>query len=172
MIVRSFALMLLMTTAASAQTVSPGLEHANPEMAGEADRRDVRRRVEEFLKKLGSRDIAGVRAMLAPKVLIAVARQRPATEGQATGYATTYQTGEEFIAALEKSAGQPGFEEPLNNVRVTVNSGTLAYVRADFRVVRGGKVVSSGVDHFTLMKEPDGWKIAFVAYTSNPAPQR
>jgi hypothetical protein len=158
--------MLVLTPAAAAQTVSPGLEHANPEMADEALHGEVRQRVEEFLKKLGSRDVAGVRALLAPKVLVAVARER---DGR---FATTYQTGEEFMETLAKSVNQPRFDEPLSNVRVTVDSGTLAYVRADFQVVRDGKVVSSGVDHFTLLKEPDGWKIAFVTYTSIPVPQR
>jgi hypothetical protein len=156
---------LLLTSPVAAQTVSPGLEHANPEMTA-PERREVQQRVEEFLKKLGNRDVAGVRAMLAPKAFIAVAREREGT------YTTTYQTGDEFLAALEnsaKSAGQPPFEEPLANVHVTVDSGTLAYLRADFRVVREGKVLSSGVDHFTLLKESDGWKIAGIAYTSLPA---
>ena len=116
-------------------------------------------------KKLGSRDAAGVRAAMTPKALLVVVRQRP--EG---GFTNTMQTGEEWLAQLEKNANAPKFEEPLTNVRVTVDSGHLAYVRADFTVVRDGKVISHGVDHFTLVKEPDGWKIAAVAYTSLPAP--
>jgi len=154
-------LVLLFTSTLAAQTVSPGLEHANPEMTA-PERREVQQRVEEFLTKLGNRDVAAVRAMLAPKAFVAIARER---DGK---YSTSYQTGEEFLAAFEKSASQPRFEEPLANVQVTVDSGVLAYVRADFRVVREGKVVSSGVDQFTLLKEPGGWKIAVVAYTSIP----
>jgi hypothetical protein len=146
--------------ASAAQTVSPGLERANPEMRA-ATERDVRQRVEEFLKKLGNRDVSGIRALLAPKMLIAVVRQQ--RDGS---FVNSYQTGEEFLAQFEKSAGQPKFEEPIANVVVTVDSERLAHVRADFTVVRDGKVLSSGVDHFTLMKEDDGWKIAVIAYTS------
>ncbi len=161
--VRLVCLALLLAAPATAQTVSPGLEHANPEMR-EPAQREVRQRVEEFLRKLGSRDVAGVKALLAPKLLITVVRQQ--RDGT---FANTYQTGDEFIAQFEKNAGQPKFEEPLTNVIVTIDSDRLAHVRADFTVVRDGKVVSSGVDHFTLLRENDGWKLAAIAYTSLPA---
>jgi hypothetical protein len=159
-------MVLLAASPPASQVVSPGLERANPEMQERPDtsRREVQLAVEDFLKKLGNRDVAGVRGLLAPKALIAVVRQQ--RDGT---FANTYQTGEEFIATFEKSAGQAKFEEPISNVRVTVDSDRLAYVRADFKVVRDGKVMSSGVDQFTLVREPDGWKIAAIAYTSLPA---
>ena len=156
-------LIAVLAAPAAAQTVSPGLEHANPEMRA-AGAREVRQRVEEFLKKLGARDVEGVRAMLAPKAFITIVRQH--RDGTV---ANIYQTGEEFMAQFEKAASQPKFEEPISNVRVTIDSERLAYLRADFKVVRDGKVLSSGVDHFTLVKEADGWKIAVIAYTSLPA---
>ena len=162
MIVRT-ALLVLLAVPAAGQTVSPGLEQANPEMRAGA-RREVQQRVEEFLRKLGGRDVEGVRAMLAPKAFITVVRQQ--RDGT---FANTYQTGEEFMAQFEKGAGQPKFEEPISNLHVTIDSERLAYLRADFKVVRDGKVLSSGVDHFTLVKEADGWKIAMIAYTSLPA---
>jgi hypothetical protein len=102
--------------------------------------------------------------LLAPKGLIVAVRQQ--RDGS---FANSYQTGDEFLAQFEKNAGQPAFEQPITNVLITVDSERLAYVRADVTVVRGGKVVSSGVDHFTLLKEQDGWKIASIAYTSLPA---
>jgi ketosteroid isomerase-like protein len=129
-----------------------------------SDEQAVRARVEEFLTKLGSRDVEGVRAMLAPKAAIIVVRQQK--EG---GFASSHQSGDEFMAQLEKNAGGPMFEEPLTHVLVTVDSGALAYVRANFTVVHEGKVLSSGVDQFTLVKNAGVWKIAAVAYTSTPA---
>ena len=162
-VVIAVLLSAVVSASAAAQTVSPGLEHANPGMASPEDRRDVERVVLDFLKKLGSRDVSGVRALLAPKALVAVVRQRD------KAFVNTYQTGEEFIAQFEKNAGQPKFEEPITDVVITVDSGCLAYVRAPFTIVRDGKVTSSGIDHFTLLKEESGWKIALVAYTSLPA---
>src|SRR5688572_33254381 len=111
MIVRT-ALLVLLAVPAAGQTVSPGLEQANPEMRAGA-RREVQQRVEEFLKKLGGRDVEGVRAMLAPKAFITVVRQQ--RDGT---FANTYQTGEEFMAQFEKGAGQPKFEEPISNLHV------------------------------------------------------
>jgi len=163
MFVRASAVALVLTSIAYAQTVSPGLEQANPEMTAGA-KREVQQRVEEFLEKLGNRDVAGVRAMVAPKLVLAVVRQQP--DGTFTN---SFQSGEEFLAQFEKNAGQPRFKEPITNVMVTVDSGRLAYVRADFSVLRDGKVLSTGVDQFTLVRENDGWKIAAIAYTSLPA---
>jgi hypothetical protein len=159
--VRTLIMVLLAASPAAAQVVSPGLEHANPEMRVSSDH--IVERVRDFLTKLGNRDVEGVRAMLAPKALITVVRQQ--RDGTFTN---TYQTGDEFMLEFEKNASQPKFEEPIANVRVTIDREHLAYVRADFKVVREGKVLSSGVDQFTLVREPDGWKIAAIAYTSLP----
>jgi len=52
---------------------------------------------------------------------------------------------------------------------IDIDSDHLAHVRADFRILRDGKAVSSGVDHFTLVREPSGWKFAVIAFTSMPA---
>jgi hypothetical protein len=60
------------------------------------------------------------------------------------------------------------FREPISNVKVTVDTHQLAHLRADLQVVRDGKAQSSGVDQFTLVREPSGWKIATIAYTSMP----
>ena len=51
---------------------------------------------------------------------------------------------------------------------MTIDSDRLAYLRADFQVIRDGKALSSGVDQFTLVREPAGWRIATIAYTSIP----
>ena len=60
------------------------------------------------------------------------------------------------------------FREPISNVVVTVDSDRLAYLRADFQVVRDGKALSHGVDQFTFVRENGRWKVAVVAYTSMP----
>jgi hypothetical protein len=91
-----------------------------------------------------------------------VARERNGT------WANSYQTGEEWIAALKANPNPLAFREPITNVKVTIDSDHLAYVRADFQVVRDDKPQSHGVDQFTLTREGTAWKIAVVAYTSMP----
>jgi hypothetical protein len=116
--------------------------------------------VERFLLNLGDHDVDKVAADLAPKALVIVTRAR---DGQWTN---SEQTGDDWIAAMRRNTNPAIFREPLSNVTVTIDSGHLAYVRADFRVVREDKAQSHGVDQFTLVREPSGWKFAVIAYTS------
>ena len=131
-----------------------------PGAAGE--NQAVKELVEAFLLHLGDHAVDKVAADLAPKAIVVVARQR---DGQWTN---SFQTGDEWIAAMKRNPGAAAFREPLTNVTVTIDNEHLAYVRADFQVMRDGKAQSYGVDQFTLVREPSGWKIAVIAYTSMP----
>ena len=122
----------------------------------------VQAAVEAFLQHLGDRDYDHVAIELAPKAIVIVTRER---SGE---WSTSYQTGDQWIAALRSNPNPVAFREPLTNVVVTVDSDHLAYVRADFQVMRDGVAQSHGVDQFTLVREAGGWKMAVVAYTSLP----
>jgi hypothetical protein len=123
---------------------------------------EIQSAVETFLLHLGDREYDRVAAELAPKAIITIARER------AGEWSTSYQTGDQWIAALKANPSPIAFREPLTNVMVTVDSDHLAYLRADFQVIRDGVAQSHGVDQFTLVRESGGWKIAVVAYTSLP----
>jgi imidazolonepropionase-like amidohydrolase len=126
--------------------------------------------VERFLVDLGDHRWAAVAAVLAPKAIVAITRERPTTGAASATWSNTYQTGDEWLTALRSNPNPVTFREPLTNVRVTIDSDHLAYVRADFQVVRDGRAVSHGVDQFTLVREPGGWTFAAIAYTSLPLP--
>ncbi len=123
---------------------------------------DVRRTVEAFLQHLGDHQFDKVASDLAPNALIVIARQR---EG---AWTNSYQTREEWLGALTRNPNPTTFSEPITKVQATIDSGRLAYLRADFQVVRNGEVLSHGVDQFTLVRDGDAWKVAVVAYTSIP----
>ena len=125
-----------------------------------ADQKAIQDAVEAFLLHLGDGDFDKVAADLAPKAIVVITRQR---DGKWTN---TYQTGDEWLAALRRSTNFSKFREPITNVKVTVDSEALAYLRADFQVVRDGKALSHGVDQFTLVREDGRWKVTAVAYTS------
>ena len=157
--------MIVLTLAASMLAVSfwPRL------LAQAADQRSVQEAVEGFLLHLGDGEFDKVAADLTPKSLVIVAREATAPGTSPTSerkWTNTFQTGEEWVAALRRNEHFVTFREPLTNVRVTIDSNALAYLRADFQVVREGKAVSHGVDQFTLVREDDQWKLAAVAYTS------
>jgi len=123
---------------------------------------DIQHVVEQFLLHLGDHDWDKVAADFAPKAIVIVTRER---NGE---WANSYQTGDEWLAALKRNPNPVTFREPITNVTVTVDSDHLAYLRADFQVMRDGKPQSKGVDQFTLVREGGAWKLAVVAYTSMP----
>lgn len=118
--------------------------------------------VETFLTHLGEHQFDRVAADLAPQSVVVVARERDGA------WSNSYQTGEQWVGALRRNPNPVTFKEPLSHVTVSVDSDQLAYVRADFQVMRNGAAQSQGVDHFTLTRERGGWKIAAIAYTSHP----
>jgi hypothetical protein len=124
--------------------------------------------VEAFLLHLGDHDVDKVAADLAPKSLVVISRQRPATGTAPAEWVNSEQPGDEWLAAMRANTSPTIFREPLTNVVVTIDSDHLAHVRAEFQVVRGGTAVSHGVDQFTLVREPAGWKFVVIAYTSIP----
>jgi hypothetical protein len=136
---------------------------AAPAFAQTAEEKAVQTFVEDFLLRLGDHKVDSLDADFAPKALIVVTRQR------AGEWVNSYQTGEEWLAALKKNTNPATFREPITNVKVTIDSNQFAHVRADFQVVRDGTVLSSGVDQFTLVRDGARWKIAVVAYTSIPS---
>ena len=119
--------------------------------------------VEDWLLRLGDHRFDTLDADFAAKSLVVTVRE------QNGKWTTTYQPGDAWLAGLKKNPNPVNFREPITNVKVTIDSDALAYLRADFKVVRDGKEMSSGVDQFTLVKEDGRWKIATIAYTSQPA---
>jgi len=128
----------------------------------DATEKAVRETVEQFLLHLGDHQFDAVASALTPKAVVIVTRQRDGA------WTNSYQSGEEWVAALKRNPNPVTFREPIDHVKVTIDSNQLAYLRADFKIVRDGQPQSEGVDQFTLVREPSGWKIAVVAYTSLP----
>lgn len=131
-----------------------------PPLFAQNEEKSVQEFVEAFLLHLGDHDWDKVAADLAPKAIVIVTRERDSQ------WSNSYQTGEEWLAALKRNPNPITFREPITNVKVTIDSHQLAYLRADFEVMRDGKAQSHGVDQFTLTRENGAWKIAVVAYTS------
>jgi len=128
----------------------------------DADAAAVRRAVEQFLDDLGNRRLDKLPEQFAPKATMVVVRQR---DGQ---WSTSHQLFEEWLAGLKSQAQGTMFREPLTNISVHVESGQLAFLRADFTVVVDGTVRSHGVDYFTLVKDAGVWKLLNASYTSTP----
>src|SRR5437763_1498169 len=132
-------------------------------MGQTSDEKSVQVFVENFLLRLGDHKFDTLDGDFTPSAIIVITRLRD------NQWMNTYQPAIEWLAGLKKNPNPITFREPITNVKVTIDSNQLAYLRADFQVIRDGKAQSKGVDQFTLVREPSGWKIAMVAYTSLPA---
>jgi imidazolonepropionase-like amidohydrolase len=146
----------------SGSSASRGADGTRPVQASDP-RGEIQHVVEAFLLHLGDHEWDKVAADLAPKAIVIITRDR---NGE---WSNSYQTGDEWLAALKRNPNPVTFREPISNVAVTIDSDRLAYLRADFQVMRDGQAQSKGVDQFTLVRENGGWRIAVVAYTSLPA---
>ena len=119
----------------------------------------IEKLIADYLRRLGDGQYETLAADFAPNALIVVARER---DGQWTN---SYQSATEWLDGIKKNP-IAAFREPVFNVQVTIDSNRIAYLRADFQVIRDGKVQSQGTEVFTLIREPSNWKIAAVTYTS------
>jgi hypothetical protein len=138
----------------------PGLLPA--QTSSSAREAEVRQAVETFVTDLENLDYHKVAATLTPRALVVIVRERQGT------FVTTTLSRDEWLASLWGNPSPARFEEPLSNLRVTIDSDHLAHVRADFRILQNGVQTSSGVDQFTLVREATAWKVAAVAFTSVP----
>jgi len=127
--------------------------------------KEVRTTIETLLQALGTQDIDALANLFTNDAVLIVARQR---DGQ---FRNTVQTAEDWLEGMRQSSGTP-FEERISNIEITIDGGELAYLRANFEIVREGKVVSHGVDVFTLLHRGDRWKIAAIAYTNFPGDKK
>ncbi|HXV63590.1 MAG TPA: serine hydrolase [Vicinamibacteria bacterium] len=124
---------------------------------------EVRRSVEHFLDLLGGLRHYALEQYFTPDANVTTARSTR------SGFVHRTVNLREWLEELREAPDTRPFREVLSNVEVRVESGTLAFVRADFEIVRDEGVVSSGVDYFTLVRRDGTWKIASIAYTSIPA---
>jgi ketosteroid isomerase-like protein len=127
--------------------------------------KEVHRTIENLLEALGNHDFDTLEDLFTNNAILIVARQR---DGK---FRNTVQTAEEWLQGMRENPGAR-FEEKLANIEITIDGGELAYLRADFEIVRDGKVVSHGVDLFTLLRSGDGWKVAAISYTNFPGGKR
>ncbi|HSF17544.1 MAG TPA: serine hydrolase [Vicinamibacteria bacterium] len=124
---------------------------------------EVRRSVEHFLDLLGGLRHYALEQYFTPDANVTTARST------ADGFVHRTVNAREWLEELREAPDYRPFREVLSNVEVRVEDSALAFVRADFEIVRDERVVSSGVDYFTLVRRDGTWKIASIAYTSIPS---
>ena|SRR5689334_21105117 len=125
--------------------------------ADTSDEKDVIAVVQRFFDAMSAHDSAAARAVLMPEGRTVATRETGAVSGG---------TQEQFAARL--STIKEPILERMWNPKVLVDrrkEGAIATLWAEYDFHREGKFSHCGVDSFSLVKTPEGWKIAGVVYT-------
>jgi len=127
---------------------------------------EVHETVDHFLELLGGLRFYALGQYMTEDANIITARW------STSGFVNHVQSGREWLDGLLEGPGPQPFREELTDVKIELESGELALVRANFEIVRDTGVASFGVDFFTLVRQDDQWKLASIAFTSTPASER
>jgi hypothetical protein len=128
----------------------------------ESDKAAVKILVERFLTAAGNYDVDLMPEMFSEKANIGGASLR---NGQ---WNTFTMTIAEFMELLKSRDNPTKYTEPVSNYTILMESGMLAFVKADAVLIRNGKPQSNNFDYFTLIKENGEWKILNGSYVSIP----
>ena len=129
--------------------------------ADSSDEKDVIAVVQQFFDAMAAHDSDAAGAVLIPDGRIVAIRENGAASSG---------TQEQFAARL--STIKEPILERMWNPKVLVDrrkEGGVAMVWAEYDFHRDGNFSHCGVDSFSLVKSPKGWKIAGIVYTIQTA---
>jgi hypothetical protein len=115
--------------------------------------------VNDFFRAMTTRDTAALRRVQFPDGVQYAARIR--------GDSVAIRRGTFEVFAAQLATMSDTYLERMWEPTVLVH-GPLAVVWAPYDFHRNGTFTHCGVDAFTLMRSPTGWKIATVSYTTEP----
>ena len=115
--------------------------------------------VNEFFRAMTARDTAATRKVELSEGITYALRVRPESTTITRG------TNERYLAQL--AAMKDTYVERIWNPTVLVH-GPIAVVWAPYDLHRNKQFVHCGVDAFTLIRTPEGWRIATTTYTAEP----
>ncbi len=127
--------------------------------AAQSPRDSVVATVNEFFRAMTAKDSAALRRVQLSDGALYAARVRgdSVTIGR-----STFDTFVQQIAGMRDTYVERMWEPTV------LLHGPLAVVWAPYDIHRNREFMHCGVDTFTLMRTPTGWRIATVAYTAEP----
>jgi hypothetical protein len=143
--------------ALAAQTSSGKLPPAGPIPAPDADEQLVMRPVSAVFAGIAARDPAAINAQLVPGGSATIVTEQP--NGGRTIQRSMWP---EAIGRFQP--GPEKFEERLSDPAIE-SDGSVALVWGSYVFLIDGKVNHCGIDHFDLVRDNNGWKIANVTFS-------
>jgi hypothetical protein len=130
----------------------------NPE---EQEIKDI---VEKLLMLVGNSDFQSLNSIISDKANLASAIIR---DGVSKNSVITI--GEYF--ETQKNRERKPFYEPVNEYKILINKGQIAFVWADAILHSYGVPRTNNIDNFTLIKEDGEWKFINISFTNTPLPE-
>ena len=115
--------------------------------------------VQKFFNSMAARD-----SLAASQVLLQDGNYY-ATRQEATGVLNRMNTFKAFAKRLQQDTTR--LEERMWNPTVLVHQ-TVAMVWTPYEFKSSGKLSHCGIDSFSLIKTPEGWKISHIVFTMEP----
>ena len=76
----------------------------------------------------------------------------------------------EYFESQKKRERKP-FYEPVNEYKILINKGQIAFVWADATLHKYGVPHTNNIDNFTLIKEDGEWKFINISFTNTRLPE-
>lgn len=163
-------LFLLASLVISCQSNEAETKPTEPETAVEEEpsfsqeEQEVIAQVEKLLTLVGNSDFEGLDAIISDKANLASAIIR---DGESKNSVITI---EEYFESQEGRERKP-FYEPVNEYKILINKGQIAFVWADATLHTFGVPRTKNIDNFTLIREDGEWKFISIAFTNTQLPE-
>ncbi len=128
------------------------------------DQADVKALVEKLLMLVGNSDFQALDSIVSDKANLASAIIR---DGISKNSVITI--GDYF--ETQKNRERKPFYEPVNEYKILINKGQIAFVWADAILHSYGVPRTNNIDNFTLIKENGEWKFINISFTNTPLPE-
>lgn len=125
---------------------------------------EIKALVEKLLMLVGNSDFQALDSIVSDKANLGSAIIR---DGVSKNSVITI--GEYFES--QKNRERKPFYEPVNEYKILINKGQIAFVWADATLHSYGVPRTNNIDNFTLMKEDGEWRFINISFTNNPLPE-
>lgn len=122
--------------------------------------------VEKLLFAVGNSDFQTLDSIISDKANLGSAIVRDGVSKNSVITISEY-----FETQKNRDQERKPFYEPVNEYKILINKGQIAFVWADAILHSYGVPRTNNIDNFTLIKEDGEWKFINISFTNTPLPE-
>ncbi len=145
-------------------TLAENVIEAQDEKILNPEEQEIKAIVEKLLMLVGNSDFKALDSIISDKANLASAIIRDGTSKNSV------ITIEEYFESQKNRERKP-FYEPVNEYKILINKGQIAFVWADATLHSYGVPRTNNIDNFTLIKEDGEWKFINISFTNTRLPE-